>query len=218
MNSFFLSILSALVLGFAQVFYMPWLFGEVEPYQKYLGLLAFIGYAPLFLLLDNKPLKQAFGWAFFSLSVQYTIILYWLYIPLNVYGHLSPFLSGLIALLIPLSLALMGSVFLTIGHFIRDRYAISFFLIAPIALCAGEYFRNFYVFGGFPWGNVGYAISQIDEFLQAASIVGISGVVFLVGVINALLAFYIKCYWVCGTVLAMCAFIMLTMSWHLTYG
>lgn len=192
MISLLWSILSAILLGFAQVCYMPILFGDVGAYQQYLGLLGFIGYVPLFLLLDLKPLKKVWAWSFLSLSLQYTIILYWLYIPLNVYGHLPPLIASLITLLLPLLLALKISVFLTIGHFIKDRYGISFFIMAPIALCAGEYFRNFYIFGGFPWGNVAYGVTRIDELLQVASIFGTYGIVFFVAVINALIALSIK--------------------------
>lgn len=192
MKSFFLCLTSAILLGFAQPYYMPDLFGEVSSFQNYLGILALVGYAPLFLALADKSLKQTFWWAFFSLSVQYTIVLYWMYIALTVHGHIAPVLSGLITLMLPFLLALKISLFLTMGRFLSQRFSLSFLWIAPIALCAGEYFRNFYIFGGFPWGNAGYAIGQIDPFLQAASLVGVYGLVFVVGLINALIAHALK--------------------------
>ena len=188
MKSFLLCLTSAVLLGFAQPYYMPELFGEVTPYQHYLGLFALIGYVPLFLAVAHKSLKQTFWWAFFSLSVQYTIVLYWMYIALTVHGHISPPLSSLITLMLPFLLALKISLFLTMGRFLSQRFSVSFLWIAPCALCAGEYFRNFYIFGGFPWGNAGYAVGQIDQLLQAASLVGVYGLVFIVGFINALIA------------------------------
>jgi apolipoprotein N-acyltransferase len=188
MNSFLLCLLSGLVLGFAQPFYMPSWFGPVLPHQHWFGLLAFVGYVPLFLAIANKNLKQTFLWAFFSLSVQFTIVFYWMYIALNVYGHIPPIFSGLITLLVPFLMALKVGVFLTMGRFLSQRFSVPFLYIAPFALCAGDYFRNFYVFGGFPWGNAGYAIGQIDQLLQVASLVGVYGLVFVVGLINALIA------------------------------
>lgn len=188
MTSLILCVISALALGFAQPFYMPAWFGEVSGYQQWLSILTFVGYVPLFLAIANKNLKSTFWLSFFSLSVQFTITLYWIYVALHVHGHIPPIFSGIITLCLPFLLALKISVFLVIARLVSDRFSWSFFLIAPVALCAGEYFRNFYVFGGFPWGNVGYGVGQIDQFLQIASLVGIYGLVFFVGVVNALFA------------------------------
>ncbi|HXW52872.1 MAG TPA: apolipoprotein N-acyltransferase, partial [Myxococcota bacterium] len=86
-------------------------------------------------------------------------------------------------------LALKGALFFTLARFLSTRFNLPFLAVAPFALCAGEYFRNYYIFGGFPWGNVGYSVGRIDEILQVGSLVGVYGLVFIVGVVNAVFAY-----------------------------
>lgn len=183
----FLCLISGLLLGASQPIYWPDVFGHVGHYQWFLGALAFIAYAPFFWALRDKSLKETFWLTLFTMTVQFTVVLYWIYIALHDHGHISPIPAALITLLLPLILAFKGGVFFAIGRFISIHFSISFFLIAPVCLTAIEYFRNFQIFGGFPWGNVGYSLGRIDEFLQLASLVGVYGLVFFVGLINALI-------------------------------
>lgn len=183
-----LTILSAITLGLSQPLYMyPMI--NTGPWPYAFGLLALIGYAPLFLVQKDTSLKGCFGWSFFSLTCQFTVTLYWIYIALHIHGHISPIPASIVTLLLPMILALMVSVFFTIAKFISIHFKISFLYLAPVALCAGDYFRNYFLFGGFPWGNMGYSLGRVPEFLQLASWFGVYGLVFFVGLINALLAF-----------------------------
>lgn len=184
----FSCIVSGLILGLSQPLYMPTLSVDMHQQQAWLGLLAFVGYVPLFLVIARSNLKATFIIAFLTITWQHTVVLYWIYIALHVHGHIAPVAASVITLLLPMILALMGSVFITLGRFLSLRFNISFLVIAPFALCAAEYFRNFYLFGGFPWGNVGYSIGRIDQILQVASLVGVYGLVFLVGASNAFFA------------------------------
>jgi apolipoprotein N-acyltransferase len=182
--------ISGLFLGLSQPFYMPAIFGEMD--WSSLGLLAFIGYVPLFYIIEKSELKTTFLASFFTLTLQYTIILYWIFIALYVHGEIPSIFAALITLLLPMLLALKGSVFFTIGRFLSARFNFSFYVCAPFALCAADYFRNFYIFGGFPWGNAGYSIGRIDQILQLGSLVGLYGLVFFVGLINAIICIVIK--------------------------
>ncbi|USN50559.1 MAG: apolipoprotein N-acyltransferase [Myxococcales bacterium] len=185
LKSLGLCLLSALLLGVSEPLLMPALFGS-HPAPEFFGLLALVGYVPLFSVLLKSNIKQVFFSTFFTLTAQYTIVLFWIYIALHVYGHIAPLPASAITLLLPMILALMGAVFFSLARFLSLHYKKSFLLYAPLALCAAEYFRNYYLFGGFPWGHAGYSIARVPEFLQLASLVGIYGLVFFVGLVNAL--------------------------------
>jgi apolipoprotein N-acyltransferase len=86
-----------------------------------------------------------------------------------------------------MEIAFVGALFLSYARFLSQKLNYSFFYFAPLALCAMEYFRNYLPFGGFPWGNSGYALGRIPAFLQSASVVGVYGLVFIVGLVNALI-------------------------------
>ncbi len=187
----FFAIGAGLLLGLSQPLYIPGLI-DVTRAQDYLGLLAFVGYVPLFLALVGQNLKRVFLLALLAITVQYTIVLYWIYIALHVHGHIAPIFASVITLALPLLMALKGATFFTIAAFLAQRYRISFLWIAPIALCAYEYFRNFYVFGGFPWGNVGYSLGRLAEIGQIASVVGVYGLAFFAGLVNALICIAIE--------------------------
>lgn len=190
-QAWLLCLLSALLLGVAQPFYSPALFGGIGAYQWLLGALALIGYVPLWLVLARSDLKNTFAKTFVTLTLQYIIILFWIYIACHDYGDISPFFSAGITVLLPMEIAFVGALFLSFGNFISKKFKCSFFFIAPIALTAMEYFRNYLPFGGFPWGNSGYALGRIPEFLQFASIFGVYGLVFIVGLSNSLLSVFI---------------------------
>ncbi len=185
-QSMFWCLLSALLLGISQPLYMPELFSH--PWSSWCGLFALIAYVPFFLTVRDKNLKTVFGLSFLTMTAQFSVVLFWIYIAVHVYGHVEPLSASAITLMLPMILATMGSVFFTIARFLSIHYRLSFIYFAPVALCAAEYFRNYHLFGGFPWGNVGYSLGRIPEFLQLSSLVGVYGVVFFVGAVNALLA------------------------------
>lgn len=177
--------LSGLVLGFSQPFFTPG-FSLID--HNWLGALGFVGYVPLLLLLRKSSLKQTFLYSFLAVSIQYCVIVYWIYIAVHTYGHVAPLPSMLITFALAALMATKAGIFFTIGRYLSDYLNTSFIWLSPIVICALEYFKNFYVFGGFCWGNVGYSIGRIDEILQVASLVGVYGLVFLAALVNAFLA------------------------------
>lgn len=156
-----------------------------------MGLLALFGYVPWLLALKRSSIRQAFWLSLLAATIQYYIILYWIYIPLHDYGFVHPALSILITFLLALLMGLKNGLFFAIARHISIRSNYSIFLVAPLALTTLEYVRNYYIFGGFPWGNVGYSIGRIPEFLQTASLFGVYGLVFIVGISNSLLSYLI---------------------------
>lgn len=179
-------LISAIFLGISQPLFMPQLFSESSAQQSFLGLLVLIAYVPWFLVVRSKDLRATFILIFTAMTLQFSVVLYWIYIALHVHGHISPVPAALITVVLPMILALKGALFFTMGRFLSMRFNLSFLVIAPAVLCSCEYFKNFYIFGGFPWGNAGYSLSRIDEFLQLTSLFGVYGLVFFIGLINSL--------------------------------
>lgn len=184
--AFLCCLVAGVALGFSQPFVLPPWVTTVRNCQNYLGLLSLVGYAPFFWLLTRANPRQAFGYTLLMCVVQHFIALYWIYLAITVYGGVAPPLALLIAVCLPGILGLKMGIFTAMAVLIARRFAISFLWLAPLAVCAAEYFRNYLIFGGFPWSNVGYSLGRVSEFLQLASLVGVYGLVFFVGVINAL--------------------------------
>lgn len=185
--------ISAIALGISQPLYMPLVFGDVGGFQNLLGLLTFVGYVPLFYILSSRSLKAVFWLTLYNWTVQLSISLYWIYVTLHFHGHINPLFSVFITLLLPFAMGLQTAPFFVIGRFLSQRFAVSFLVFAPLSLCAAEYLRNFFIFGGFPWSNAAYAIGRIDELVQMASLVGVFGLVFFAGVVNSLFCYaYVK--------------------------
>lgn len=183
-------ILSGLCLGLSQPLVIEVLNGSDQILGKHglLGLLSLIGYAPLIYLLPKASVGRAFKLAFFTSLIHFAIVFYWIVIACTVFGNISLVVS--LGLLLALSAAVasyVASAF-AVAQFLHRRFGFALYLVVPACVCAVEYLRNFGIFGGFPWGNIGYGIAQVSVFLQSASVVGVYGLVFLVVMTNALLA------------------------------
>lgn len=186
-----LAVVAGLILGLSQPLYVHG-FIDVTPLQSYLGLLAFIGYVPFFWAIAEQNLKRTFMLSTMAIAVHHIVALYWIYIALHVHGHIEPVPAAIITVLLGIILGVMGAIFMTLGRYLSTRFAISFFYVAPLAICASEFFRNYYLFGGFPWGNVGYSLGRITEIAQTASLIGVYGLVFFAAVVNACFCFALQ--------------------------
>ncbi len=190
-----LCLLGAIGLGLSQPFFIKLENFEFSLLSDYWGLLSLVSYVPWFWAVSRSNLKQTFGLSLFAGTIQYSIVLYWIYIACHDYGYISPWLSLIITFLLALVMGLENALFFTIGRHISIKSNRSFFILAPFMLLSLEYFRNYQLFGGFPWGNPGYSLGRVAEFCQIASILGIYGLVLLVGISNAILAYSISSYY-----------------------
>jgi apolipoprotein N-acyltransferase len=141
-----------------------------------LGFLACIALVPLFVAWsDRTPLASA-GYAFAAGAVYYTVLCSWLWY----FGAIAiiPFVVVLAGFW-----ALAGAV---IG-WLRARGLTNPFLTAAIWVCADAIITRF-PFGGFSWGEVGYAFHDLVPGRAAASVGGVTFVTFLAVALNAFLA------------------------------
>lgn len=192
LSPFFLSIFSGILLGIAQPIYFSKEINTIShDAMNYLGLLSLIGFVPLLLSIKENTLLKTFLLSFLSFVVYFTFCLYWIYFAVFVYGSVPSLTAASLTLGLPVILSVIYSTFITFARYISIKLNFSFLIIAPFALCALDYFRNYYLFGGFPWSSAGYSFARVDEYLQLASFVGIYGLVFFVALINSLVAFSI---------------------------
>lgn len=186
--NFSLIVISGLCLGLSQPLVIGFLGTSPVDTHGLLCMLSLVGYAPIIYLLRNASTGRAFFLGFTASLIHFSITFYWIFIALTVFGGVSYVASLAILLLMSAILACYIATAFAAAQFLHLRFGFAHYLIVPGCVCAVEYMRNFGFVGGFPWGNVGYAISQNSVFLQTASVVGVYGLVFIVVMLNALLA------------------------------
>ncbi|MFH0791118.1 MAG: apolipoprotein N-acyltransferase [Candidatus Omnitrophota bacterium] len=138
------------------------------------GFLAWFGFIPLFLAIQNKSQIKAFILAYFTGVIFWLGTIYWLI-------HVT--LAGM--LLLVLYLALYFGIFGLIIHYIT-RYTLNItqvFFIPSIWVIL-EYLRSYMFILGFPWAILGYSQYLNLPVIQIADITGVFGVSFLVMMAN----------------------------------
>ncbi len=159
-----LSILSAALLSLSFSSYNFW-------------FLAWCGFIPLFMALENKSLRQVLYISFFCGVIFWSLTVYWLV-------HVT--LLGLVILILYLAVyfGFFGGIFYSL-RFIPVSIALLFLPASWILL---EYLRS-YLFTGFPWALLGFSQYKNLPIIQIADIAGTGGVGFLIILVN--LAFYL---------------------------
>lgn len=156
--------------------------------------LAFVSLFPVFLAFRfSKDIKEVTLTSLcFGIS-HFVSLLYWIVYTLIKFGNLNLFVS--ISLLLLLSLYL--SLYYLIPFLLAFRLKIfdqpSFLkgLILSFFITGSEYLRSI-IFTGFPWGQLGYLMTNFSLVLQIADIFGVWGLTFFTIKTNYFL-FYIFC-------------------------
>lgn len=144
-----------------------------------LNYLAFVGFVPLFLVIQNKSPKKAFLISYISGFLFYLGTLYWLY-------HVT--IGGLIVLC--LYLALYFGIFGFIFSLCAMRYALC---AMPLIWVFLEYIQA-HLFSGFGWALLGYSQYKNLPLIQIADFSGVYGVSFVVMMVNVVLWKSVKAF------------------------
>lgn len=147
-------------------------------------LLAWIGLVPLFFSLRNKTVLQSIYLGLAAGLTFYLILLYWIPIPVTVYGKLPLPVGILLLLLLALYLALYTATFAFLISFLRVRSGFPVVLTAPAVWVSLELLATYFL-TGFPWGLLGYSQYLNLPVIQIADIAGVYGVSFVVVTVNA---------------------------------
>ncbi len=141
-----------------------------------LGGLAWVSYIPLLGFLQNKTPKEQARLSFLFALLYYFGTLYWLYFAMNGFGHLSPFFSVLVLLILVLILSSYFASIFFVSTFIERHLSLPRFLVLPCVWVGVELCRNYFPVGGFPWAQAGYSQWQFLSLIQIADLTGVYGV------------------------------------------
>lgn len=152
-----------------------------------LYLFAWVALIPLLVFLYGKDKKTAFI-AGFSFGIIYFFgTTYWIYYPLNKYGSIPLVPSLLIVLLLSLYLSLYTALFSVLYSSLIRKSALPVMFVAPVFWTVLEFLRS-YAFTGFPWSSLGYSQYKFLIFIQAADVIGVYGISFLLVAFNGAVA------------------------------
>jgi apolipoprotein N-acyltransferase len=144
---------------------------------------------PFALLLRGLAPRAAFGWAVGAASAGYSLVLFWLYVVVTVFGLAAPAIG--IGAVLGLALAFglhTGLAAALVAWLVPDGRGLRLVAILPAAWISAEQLRSFDVFGGFPWAYLGYALHADPPALELAALGGVWGLTFLLASCAALLA------------------------------
>ncbi len=152
-----------------------------------LTVLAYVGLVPLLWAVRGASPRRAFwlGWlagvAYFSLSI------WWIDVAMHTFGGIPNYLAVPVLYLLIFYLALFWGAACALGGWIARGLGWPLWVVLPPLWTALEILRS-YLFSGFPWADVGYAIARDRLGVQWASLFGVYGLAFVVVLCNAALA------------------------------
>ncbi|HEX9020284.1 MAG TPA: apolipoprotein N-acyltransferase [Nitrospirota bacterium] len=156
-----------------------------------LHFLAWVALVPLFLALQEQTVKNGFWLGGIAGIVYFTGAVSWVTNSVHFYGGIPLVPASLITLLLCAYLALYPAVFGAAAVYLRNIRPVLFFIAAPALWTTLELART-YVFSGFPWALLGYTQYPVLPVVQIADIAGVYGVSFVIALVNAAAAEFIK--------------------------
>ncbi|MGI9592716.1 MAG: apolipoprotein N-acyltransferase [Myxococcota bacterium] len=158
------------------------------------GALAWLAPALLLLGVSDLEPRQAAKRGFLAGWLAHTAVLHWIWIVTVVYGHMHPALGVAGPLGLGAYLGLFGGAFAGIAALLRRGAADAgraAWLASPLLLgavwAALDHLRSF-LFTGFPWATLGYALHRNDPLLAWVPFAGVYGLSFVAAVGCASLA------------------------------
>ncbi len=146
-------------------------------------LFAWVALLPLLVFLYGKDKKTAFTAGFLFGIVYFFGTTYWIYYALNKFGSIPFVPSLLIVLLLSLYLSLYTALFAVLYSSYIRKSNLPVMFIAPVFWTVFEFLRS-YAFTGFPWSSLGYSQYKFLIFIQAADVIGVYGISFLLVAFN----------------------------------
>ncbi len=179
MSGFRLSTRGGLLLG------TPLLIWLALPGRFSFWPLLLVGLVPLFSLVGSAcSAKKALLYGLVSGLFFYVLQLYWIVYVLNRYGALPYYIAVPAMLLLVLYMSLYLALFCVGFHLmLRGSSPVLLFAGAP-ALWVGLDWLRSWLFGGFPWMDIGYGLWSEPWLLQGADLFGHHGYSFLIVLIN----------------------------------
>jgi apolipoprotein N-acyltransferase len=174
--------LHAVVL-FAAAFVMALAFPRTD-----WSLTPWFALAPLLAIATVRAPRVAFFWGWASGTVFFLVLLRWLQFTFQVYSEIPwPLVYGPVFLLAAYCGFWTGAVAWLVSWVTARRSTVMALGMAPFFWVAAEWLRG-HLFGGFPWGTIGYSQYSQLRVIQIAELAGVHGVSFELLAVNAALA------------------------------
>ena len=174
--------LHAVVL-FAAAFVMALAFPRTD-----WSLTPWFALAPLLAIATIRAPREAFFWGWASGTVFFLVLLRWLQFTFQVYSEIPwPLVYGPVFLLAAYCGFWTGAVAWLVSWLTARRSTAMALVMAPFFWIAAEWLRG-HLFGGFPWGTIGYSQYSQLRVIQIAELAGVHGVSFVLLAVNAALA------------------------------
>ncbi|WP_038057187.1 apolipoprotein N-acyltransferase [Thermodesulfobacterium hydrogeniphilum] len=163
-----------------------------------LYLLSLCALVPLFLVFSyTKNPKEVIFLSFLFGIGHFSTLLYWIVYTLVKYGHIffiaSFFLLLLLSSYLALYFILLFYTTFKIKIFEKPNFIKGLFL--ALSFSGTEYLRS-KLLTGFPWGQLGYLLSNFSLLLQSADIWGVWGLTLIVVFINYYFYFLINIFFI----------------------
>ena len=149
----------------------------------FMGRIAWFALIPLFKSLEGLTGKRAFTAGFFFGLAHNLTLVYWVVFVMQRYGNLPLAASLGILLLLAMYLALYPALFSLLAPTLGRRL----FSVKAAGLWVVLEFVRAKMLTGFPWCLVGYSQYRDLPLIQAADLVGVYGISFVLVLANALL-------------------------------
>jgi len=148
---------------------------------------AWLAVAPLLVVALLSGPRAAFFWTWLGASAFFLGLLQWLNYTFMTFSAIPFPLTWLPTLALALYCALWVALAMTVVSWVATRWPGVALLIAPFVWVAAEWGRG-HLFGGFPWGLLGYTQYAQLPVIQIAEFGGVYAVSFVVLAVNAALA------------------------------
>ena len=155
---------------------------------------AWIAVAPLLVLAVLGGPRSAFLLSWLGGSVFFLGLLHWLNYTFMTFSAIPFPLTWLPTLALSTYCGLWIALALTAVSWIGTRWPAAALVLAPFAWVAAEWGRG-HLFGGFPWGLLGYTQYVRLPVIQIAELGGVYAVSFVVLAVNAMLAGIVLLPW-----------------------
>src|SRR5204863_95397 len=128
--------------------------------------------------------RTAFLWGWASGTLFFAVLLRWLQFTFQVYSAIPwPLMYGPVLLLAAYCGVWTGAVAWAVSWLTARRSAALALALAPFLWVAAEWLRG-HLFGGFPWGTLGYSQYLRVRVIQIAELAGVHGVSFVLVAVN----------------------------------
>jgi len=146
-----------------------------------------VALTPLIVDALRQPVRQAFGWGWVFGTVFYVVLLRWLDFTFRTYSAIPWPLTWAVTLALAGYCALYVGAFAAAVSWLARRSIVSALCAAPFFWVGGEWLRG-HLFGGFPWGLLGYTQYLRLPVIQIAELTGVYGVSLVIVAVNAAIA------------------------------